>query len=55
MAARGWKIQDLAQKSDVTYEVVRRMVHGLSSSSVENTNKVLVAVDREFAIVPRIA
>lgn len=44
MASRSWTVRDLAKSSGVTYEIVRRVVNGLGSTSVENATKILVAV-----------
>lgn len=52
MKARNWSISDLARESGVTYEVVRRAVRAQASSSVENTNEILVAVGYRLQAVP---
>lgn len=52
MQTRGWSVMDLSRASGVTYEVVRRVVRGQSSSSVEHTNEILVAVGYELRAMP---
>lgn len=45
---RGWKVSDLATAAGMNYETVRRAVHGIGSSSLDNANKLLAAVGHDL-------
>lgn len=40
----GWTVLELAREADMPYETARRAVHGIGKISLDNTNKLLVAL-----------
>ena len=50
LANRSWSVSDLARAAHMNYETVRRAVHGIGSSSLDNANKLLAAVDHELVV-----
>lgn len=50
MEAKGWKITDLAEASELAYETVRSAVRGQTSPSLENASKMLAALGERFTI-----
>ena len=50
LQSRGWTVLDLARQANMPYETVRRAVKGIGSISLQNANKLVVAVGKEVAL-----
>jgi transcriptional regulator with XRE-family HTH domain len=50
MEERGWTVQELANAAGVWYETARRATQAIGSTSLESTNKLLVAIGRKLEI-----